>query len=95
MKENTLMKVLFAVSPAAGHLNPLLAIARMVLDRGDEAVVVTGTYLRRAVEQSGASFRSLLGAAAINFSRPEEIVPDRMRLPPGPALSNMSASAPS
>ena len=49
-------------------------------------MVVTGTYLRRAVEQSGASFRSLLGAADINFSRPEEILPDRMRLPPGPAL---------
>ncbi len=40
------MKILFAATPVAGHLNPLLAIARMVLARGDEAVVATATYLR-------------------------------------------------
>jgi MGT family glycosyltransferase len=78
------MKILFAATPAAGHLNPLLAIARMVLARGDEALVATGAYLRPSVEASGARFVPLASGADIDFTRVEEVLPERASLPPGP-----------
>lgn len=63
------MKILFAATPSAGHLNPLLAIARMALARGDEALVATATYLRTSVEASGARFRPLAPGADIDLTR--------------------------
>ena len=78
------MKILFAATPAAGHLNPLLAIARMALARGDEALVATAGYLRPSVEKSGARFLPLAAGADIDFTRIEDVLPERASLPPGP-----------
>lgn len=78
------MKILFAATPSAGHLNPLLAIARMALARGDEALVATATYLRTSVEASGARFRPLAPGADIDLTRVEEVLPERASLPHGP-----------
>jgi UDP:flavonoid glycosyltransferase YjiC (YdhE family) len=78
------MKILFAATPAAGHLNPLLAIARMALARGDEALVTTAGYLRPSVEKSGARFLPLAAGADIDFTRIEDVLPERASLPPGP-----------
>ena len=78
------MKILFAATPVAGHLNPLLAIARMVLGRGDEAVVATATYLRHAVEASGARFLPFDPGADLDLTRIEDVLPERASLPPGP-----------
>lgn len=78
------MKILFAATPAAGHLNPLLAIARMALARGDEALVTTAAYLRTSVEASGARFLPLGPGADLDLTRIEEVLPERASLPPGP-----------
>ncbi|CAM3232727.1 MULTISPECIES: glycosyltransferase [Methylobacterium] len=78
------MKILFAATPAAGHLNPLLAIARMALARGDEALVATAGYLRPSVEKSGARFLPLAAGADIDLTRIEDVLPERASLPPGP-----------
>ena len=78
------MKILFAATPAAGHLNPLLAIARMALARGDEALVATAGYLRTSVERSGARFLPLAPGADIDLTRIEEVMPERASIPPGP-----------
>ncbi|MDE4915146.1 hypothetical protein PQI07_31490 [Methylobacterium sp. 092160098-2] len=79
------MKILFAATPIAGHLNPLLTIARMVMARGDEAIVTTGAHLRPAVESAGAHFRPLAGGADFGGAHPQEIWPERNALSPGPA----------
>lgn len=78
------MKILFAATPAAGHLNPLLAIARMALARGDEALVTTAAYLRTSVEASGARFLPLAHGADLDLTRIEDVLPERASLPPGP-----------
>ncbi|MCJ2086214.1 glycosyltransferase [Methylobacterium sp. E-005] len=78
------MKILFAATPAAGHLNPLLAIARMALARGDAALVATAGYLRPSVEKSGARFLPLAAGADIDLTRIEDVLPERASLPPGP-----------
>lgn len=78
------MKILFAATPVAGHLNPLLAIARMALARGDEVLVATARYLRASVEKSGARFLPLAPGADIDLTRIEDVLPERASLPPGP-----------
>jgi UDP:flavonoid glycosyltransferase YjiC (YdhE family) len=40
------MKILIASTPATGHLNPLLAITRILLAEGHEIAFLTGTAFR-------------------------------------------------
>ncbi|MFE1601410.1 nucleotide disphospho-sugar-binding domain-containing protein [Methylobacterium sp. ID0610] len=47
------MKLLLAATPLTGHINPLLAIARLAAARGDEIVVTTASDFRPKVEAAG------------------------------------------
>ncbi|GJE01590.1 glycosyltransferase [Methylobacterium isbiliense] len=47
------MKLLIAATPLTGHLNPLLAIARAALARGDQVAVTTASAFRDRVEAEG------------------------------------------
>ena len=47
------MKVLFAVMPAIGHVNPLLSIARLFKARGDDVLVLVTTGGRPVEEVKG------------------------------------------
>ncbi|WP_458098183.1 glycosyltransferase [Roseomonas sp. WA12] len=78
------MRILFASTPILGCLNPLLAVARHCLARGDEVVVVTATVLRAPVHAAGARFLPLAEAADLDYTRLHEIVPECGLLPPGP-----------
>ena len=44
------MKILIASTSATGHLNPLLAIARILIAEGHEITCLTGTAMRGRVE---------------------------------------------
>ena len=50
------MKVLIASIPATGHLNPLLAVANILLEHNHEVVVQTASELRSMVEAAGVPF---------------------------------------
>ena len=50
------MKILIASTPATGHLNPLLAIARILVAENHEIAFLTGTAFRARIEASGARF---------------------------------------
>jgi UDP:flavonoid glycosyltransferase YjiC (YdhE family) len=52
------MKVLLASTPATGHLNPLLALARMLIAEGHEVVGLSASVLGNRIEGIGAAFRS-------------------------------------
>lgn len=75
------MKILMACTPAIGHLNPLLAIARIAQSRGDEVVLTTGTWLEPRVVEAGVRF----AAADFDIPRAADLVPERLNIPPGPA----------
>jgi MGT family glycosyltransferase len=78
------MKVLLVSTPAIGHLNPLLAIGRILIAEGHEVVGLSGSAFRKRVESIGAKFRPLPGAADFD---PQEIVsriPELKDTPPGP-----------
>ena len=47
------MKILIASTPVAGHLNPLLSIATLMVQHGHEVAVQVGEELRPAVEFAG------------------------------------------
>jgi UDP:flavonoid glycosyltransferase YjiC (YdhE family) len=53
------MKILIASMPATGHVNPMLAIARILMTDGHEVAVYTGSAFRARVEAARAEFFSL------------------------------------
>ena len=70
------MKVLIAATALTGHVNPLLAIARMLTSRGDTIVFATAERFRRKVESAGFRFEPVADDGAAEYRATE--------LPPGP-----------
>jgi UDP:flavonoid glycosyltransferase YjiC (YdhE family) len=52
------MKILIASTPATGHLNPLLAIGRVLIAEGHEVSFLSGSALRSPIELIGAKFHA-------------------------------------
>jgi MGT family glycosyltransferase len=78
------MKVLITSTPATGHLNPLLAIGRTLMEEGHEVVVLTGSVLRPRVEAVGAGFLALPAAADLDLRQVDTIAPGLRNIAPGP-----------
>jgi UDP:flavonoid glycosyltransferase YjiC (YdhE family) len=78
------MKVLLASTPATGHLNPLLAIGRVLLAEGHEVVGLSGSALRERIEAIGAEFRPLPAEADFDPRDLVSVVPELKETPPGP-----------
>ncbi|WP_312015140.1 nucleotide disphospho-sugar-binding domain-containing protein [Bradyrhizobium lablabi] len=80
---NDQMKILFVSTPGTGHLDPLLAIGRILNSEGHELACLTGTFLRNRVEQFGAKFYPLPEEA--DLTARDVITSDAMKgVPPGP-----------
>ena len=60
------MKILFVSTPLTGHLNPLLAIGRMLIAEGHEVVCLSGSDFRDRIEGIGAEFRPFSAIADLN-----------------------------
>jgi UDP:flavonoid glycosyltransferase YjiC (YdhE family) len=58
------MKILLASTPATGHLNPLLAIGRILIAEGHQVVCLSGNAFRDRIESIGAAFRSICAMSA-------------------------------
>src|SRR6202048_4084927 len=78
------MKILIASTPATGHLNPLLAIGRILIAEGHEVVGLTGTALRDRIENIGAEFRPLPAGADLDLRDLLSVAPELKDIPPGP-----------
>jgi MGT family glycosyltransferase len=78
------VKILIASTPATGHLNPLLAIAHILITEGHEVVGLSGSALRARIENSGAGFRLLPSGADLNLLDFASAVPELKNIPPGP-----------
>ena len=77
------MKVLIPSTPATGHLNPLLAITRILLAEGHEVAFLTGTAFRARIESSGAKFFGLPASADFDLREILSVVPELKTVPPG------------
>ncbi|WP_454619668.1 glycosyltransferase [Bradyrhizobium cenepequi] len=78
------MKVLIACTPATGHLNPLLAVARGLIEERHDVTFLTGSVLRSRVEAIGAGFRALPAGADFDLRVMDEVVPELKTIAPGP-----------
>ena len=70
------MKLLFAASPLVGHINPLLAVARLAAARGDEVLITTSQAYRAKVEAAGFRFAPYVDEGDADYRETS--------LPPGP-----------
>jgi MGT family glycosyltransferase len=77
------MKILIASIPGAGHLNPLLSIATLMVQYGHEVAVQVSEDLRPAVESAGHRFLSEIPNAQTSAGYYFETYPERMQKSPG------------
>ena len=77
------MKILLASTPATGHLNPLLAITRILRTEGHEITFLTGSAFRTRIESSGARFVSLPKGADFDLREIHSVAPELKHIPPG------------
>jgi MGT family glycosyltransferase len=78
------MKFLIASTPSPGHLNPLLAIARGLLDDGHDVTIMTGSAFRARIEASGATFRAFPAGADFDPNDILALAPELKTMEPGP-----------
>jgi MGT family glycosyltransferase len=78
------MKILVASTPAIGHVNPMLALARILMIGGHDVAIYTGSAFRARVEAAGAEFFSLPPEADVDLTDPFARFPELKVLPPGP-----------
>jgi UDP:flavonoid glycosyltransferase YjiC (YdhE family) len=57
------MKVVIATTPAPGHVNPMLGIARILVAEGHEVVAFTGSAFQDRIKAIGAAFRAIPASA--------------------------------
>ncbi|MGE2735294.1 glycosyltransferase [Mycolicibacterium vaccae] len=80
--------ILIACVPIHGHVTPLLAVARHLVDRGDDVRFLTGSRFADAVTATGARHLALTGDADYD----DRVDPD-VRFPQRAALSGAKAIA--
>jgi UDP:flavonoid glycosyltransferase YjiC (YdhE family) len=77
------MKIVIATTPAPGHVNPMLGIARILMAEGHEVVAFTGSAFKDRIERSGAGFRPIAPSADQDLVDPFSKYPELKTLPPG------------
>jgi MGT family glycosyltransferase len=78
------MKILIASTPATGHLNPLLAIARILIAEGHEVAFLSGSALRSRIADIGAKFHAFPAGADFDLRDFASVAPELKSIPPGP-----------
>ncbi len=77
------MKILIASTPGTGHVNPLLAIGRILISAGHEVAALTGSAFRNRFEKIGAQFHPLPGQADFDSNDLHRMAPELKSMPPG------------
>ncbi|MGA7997522.1 MAG: glycosyltransferase [Bradyrhizobium sp.] len=78
------MKILIASTPATGHLNPLLAIGRILIAEGHQLAFLSGSVLRSRIEAIGAEFHALPEGADFDLRDIGSVAPELQSIAPGP-----------
>ena len=63
------MKILIASTPATGHLDPLLAIGRILMAEGHEVAGLSANAMRPRIEEMGAEFHPFPAGADFDLRR--------------------------
>jgi MGT family glycosyltransferase len=76
--------ILISSTPAPGHVNPMLTVARHLRAAGHNVIFNTGEVFRRQVESASLRFLPLKGFANFDYRRLDDAFPGRKDLQPGP-----------
>jgi MGT family glycosyltransferase len=68
--------ILFAVTPLAGHVNPLLPVAKHLKGEGPAVFFATSDSFKKQIEQHELRFLPLLDEANYDHHHMEEVVPE-------------------
>ena len=79
------MKILLVSSPITGHLNPVLAAAKILKDAGHEVACYTSQFFRERVESAGLRFLPLPADVDFDMRDLDTIFPERKTYEPGPS----------
>ena len=78
------MRVVIASMPAAGHINPVAAIGRILIAEGHEVIGLSGNAFRKRFEDIGGTNSNPLPASADpDFQNIVSFVPELKSLPDG------------
>jgi UDP:flavonoid glycosyltransferase YjiC (YdhE family) len=77
------MKIVIATTPAPGHVNPMLGIARILVADGHDVVAFTGSAFRDRINAIGVAFRPIPASADQDVVDPFSKYPELKTLPPG------------
>jgi MGT family glycosyltransferase len=78
-------RFLIAATAMPGHAFPLLAISQLLVERGHDVVVYTGSVFRERAEATGARFVAFRPEIDIDYRQIDELFPELRKLAPGPA----------
>ncbi len=76
------MKILLASALGTGHINPILAVGRIMLDEGHEIAMLSGRAYRERIERAGIAFHPF--PPEVDFNSLLDAVPELKDIPPGP-----------
>jgi UDP:flavonoid glycosyltransferase YjiC (YdhE family) len=77
------VKILIAATPLAGHLNPLLALARILIEGGHEVLGLSASAMRDRIVNVGAEFRAFPAGADFDPRRRDVLFPEWKSIPAG------------
>lgn len=80
--------ILVAASPAPGHVNPMLAVAQHLASTGHSVTFLSGSLFRDQAVALGLRFIPLSGKADFDYTRIDEVFPERAAAKPGPDAMN-------
>ncbi len=69
-------RILIPSTPLAGHVNPMVLVAAVLVQKGHEVFFTTSDNFRGKVKSSGARFLPLLGNANYDYRQLSEIIPE-------------------
>jgi UDP:flavonoid glycosyltransferase YjiC (YdhE family) len=74
------MKAIIVATPVIGHVNPLLAVARLLVRSGAQVLFSTASVMRDRVERLGLEFAPLSGNADRDLRDFDKAFPERRKL---------------
>ena len=69
------MRIVIASTPAAGHVHPVAAIGRILINEGREVIGISGDAFRKRFEDIGAELRPLPASEVPIFQNIASFVP--------------------
>ena len=75
------MRIIIASTPLVGHVNPVVAIGRILIAEGHEVIGLSGNAFRKRFEAIGAAFQPLSASADPDFQNLASFVPELKSLP--------------